>query len=149
MITYRFGSKLRLPAPKNTTTGMYSEWFGEEYRWIDGADNANKWVPSQYTESPWSPKNRDECLLFSDQMVDSGDAIYFKSLKFMYDATKILNKIGIKGGSISIGGEDLCFWAKNKYNLDPDQISVSGEVYDTYCSFGKCPRLVVGLNLNF
>lgn len=149
MLTYRFGSKLRLPAPKNTATGMYSEWFGEEYRWIEGANNDNKWVPSQYTESPWSPKNRDECLLFSDKMVDSGDAIYFRSIKFMYDASRILNKIGIKGGSVSIGGENLCFWAKNKYNLDPDQISVSGEVYDTYCTFGKQPRLVVGLNLNF
>lgn len=149
MITYRFGSKMRLPTPYNSSTGLYSEWFGEQYRWIDGADNSNKWVPSQYTESPWAPRNREECLLFSDQMVDSGDAIYFRSIKLQYDFSWLLRKIGIQGGSVSIGGENLGFWAKNRYNLDPDQISVSGDVYNTYCTFGKQPRLVVGLNLNF
>lgn len=79
MITYRFGNKMRLPIPYSSMTGLYSEWFGEEYRWVEGTDNSEKWVPKLYTIG-YAPSNRDDCLLFSDKMIDKGDAIYFKSI---------------------------------------------------------------------
>lgn len=148
MLTYRFGNKMRLPNP-SPQFGLYNEWFGEAYRWIDGADNANKWVPKLYTESEWIPSNREDCLLFSDQMVDKGDVIYFKSVSLTYNATRLLRRIGLRGGSVSIGGENLGFWAANKYNLDPDQLLTGNNSYENICGLGKTPRLVVGLNINF
>lgn len=148
MITYRFGSKMRLPNP-SPQFGLYNEWFGEEYRWVEGADNVNKWVPKLYTESEWTPTNREDCLLFSDKMVDKGDVIYFKSISLTYNATRLLNRIGLRGGSISIGGENLGYWAANKYNLDPDQLVTGNNSYENICGLGKSPRLVVGLNINF
>lgn len=148
MITYRFGSKMRLPNP-SPQFGLYNEWFGEEYRWAEGADNVNKWVPKLYTESEWAPTNREDCLLFSDKMVDKGDVIYFKSMSLTYNATRLLNRIGLRGGSISIGGENLGYWAANKYNLDPDQLVTGNNSYENICGLGKSPRLVVGLNINF
>jgi len=148
MITYRFGNKMRLPNP-SPLFGLYNEWFGEEYRWVEGADNLEKWVPKLYTESEWTPTNREDCLLFSDKMVDNGDVIYFKSISLTYNATRLLNRIGLRGGSISIGGENLGFWAANKYNLDPDQLVIGNNSYENICGLGKSPRLVVGLNINF
>ncbi len=148
MFTYRFGSKMRLPNP-SPQFGLYNEWFGEAYRWMEGADNTDKWVPRLYTESEWIPSNREDCLLFSDRMVDKGDVIYFKSISLTYNATRLLRLIGLRGGSVSIGGENLGFWAANKYNLDPDQLVVGNNSYENICGLGKTPRLVVGLNINF
>lgn len=148
MITYRFGNKMRLPIPYSSMTGLYSEWFGEEYRWVEGTDNSEKWVPKLYTIG-YAPSNRDDCLLFSDKMIDKGDAIYFKSINLTYNATRLLNSIGLRGGSISIGGENLGFWAANKYHLDPDQLISGVNPWEMSCGLGKTPRLVVGLNINF
>lgn len=148
MITYKFGNKMRLPVPSSSTTGLYSEWFGEEFRWVEGSDNSNKWVPKLYTAG-WAPTNRDDCLLFSDKMIDKGDAIYFKSISLTYNATRLLNRIGLKGGSISIGGENLGFWAANRYHLDSDQLISGINSWENSCGLGKSPRLVVGLNINF
>ena len=148
MLTYRFGSKMRLPNPA-PQFGLYNEWFGEAYRWMEGADNTDKWVPRLYTESEWIPSNREDCLLFSDRMVDKGDVIYFKSICLTYNATRLLRCIGLRGGSVSIGGENLGFWAANKYDLDPDQLIVGNNSYENICGLGKTPRLVVGLNINF
>lgn len=148
MFTFRFGSKMRLPNP-NPQNGQYTEWMGEKYRWIDGEDNTNKWVPRLYTESDWIPQNREDCLLFSDQMIDNGDAFYFRSIYLTYDASRLLQKIGIRGGSIRVGGENLGHWFANKYNLDPDQLTQGWTSYESVCTLGKTPRLVVGLNLNF
>ncbi len=148
MITYRFGNKMRLPTPYSSMTGLYSEWFGEEYRWIEGEDNSGKWVPKLYTAG-YAPTNRDDCLLFSDQMIDKGDVIYFKSINLTYNATRLLNRIGLRGGSISVGGENLGFWAANKYHLDPDQLISGVNPWEMSCGLGKTPRLVVGLNINF
>lgn len=148
MITYRFGSKIRLPNP-SPLFGLYNEWFGEKYRWVEGSENTDKWVPKLYTESEWAPTNREDCLLFSDKMVDKGDVIYFKSISLTYNATRLLNRIGLRGGSISVGGENLGFWAANKYNLDPDQLVTGNNSYENICGLGKSPRLVIGLNINF
>lgn len=148
MITYRFGSKIRLPNP-TPLFGLYNEWFGEAYRWVEGANNTDKWVPKLYTESEWAPTNREDCLLFSDKMIDKGDVIYFKSISLTYNVTRLLNRIGLRGGSVSIGGENLGFWAANKYNLDPDQLVSGINSYENICGLGKSPRLVVGLNINF
>ena len=149
MITYKFGNKLRLPTPSPSTFGLYSEWFSEKYRWLEGGDNSEKWVPKLYTASEWAPTNRDDCLLFSDKMIDKGAAIYFKSINLTYNATRILNRIGLKSGSVSVGGENLGFWAANKYHLDPDQLTNSTNSYENICGLGKSPRLVIGLNINF
>lgn len=149
MITYRFGGKMRLPNPSPTQNGLYNEWFGEKYRWIEGADNTNKWVPKLYTESSWIPSNREDCLLFSDKMIDDSDVIYFKSIRLSYDASRLLRHIGLRGGSISIGGENLGFWAANKYNLDPDQLYAGTYAWESRCGLGKTPRLVVGMNIDF
>lgn len=143
MLTYKFGNKLQLPNPLPSMFGLYSEWFGEEYRWIEGDDNSDKWVPKLYTTSSWSPTNRNSCLLSSDKMIDKGDVIYLRSISLTYNVTRLLNYIGLKGGSVSIGGENLGYWAANKYNIDPDQL-INGT-----CILGKTPRLVVGLNINF
>lgn len=148
MLTYRFGSKMRLPNPA-PQFGLYNEWFGEAYRWMEGADNTDKWVPRLYTESEWIPSNREDCLLFSDRMVDKGNVIYFKSISLTYNATRLLRRIGLRGGSVCIGGENLGFWAANKYNLDPDQLVMGNNSYENICGLGKTPRLVVGLNINF
>lgn len=148
MITYRFGSKIRLPNP-SPLFGLYNEWFGEKYRWVEGSENTDKWVPKLYTESEWAPTNREDCLLFSDKMVDKGNVIYFKSISLTYNATRLLNRIGLRGGSISVGGENLGFWAANKYNLDPDQLVTGNNSYENICGLGKSPRLVIGLNINF
>lgn len=149
MVTYKFGNKLRLPTPSPSTFGLYSEWFGEEYRWVDGNDNSDKWVPKLYTISEFAPTNRSDCLLFSDKMIDKGNVIYFKSISLTYNATHIMNRIGLKGGSISVGGENLGFWAANKYHIDPDQLTNIINSYENSCGLGKTPRLVVGLNINF
>ncbi|MCM1078264.1 MAG: SusC/RagA family TonB-linked outer membrane protein [Bacteroidales bacterium] len=147
MFTFRFGSKMRLPNP-NPTNGLYTEWMGEKYRWIEGTDNTGKWVPRLYTESDWVSQNREDCLLFSDQMIDKGDAIYFRSIRLTYNASRLLQKIGINGGSVSIGGENLGHWFANRLNLDPDQLTSGWNTYESVCTLGKTPRLVVGLNIN-
>lgn len=82
-------------------------------------------------------------------MIDKGDAIYFKSISLTYNATRLLNRIGLKGGSISIGGENLGFWAANRYHLDSDQLISGINSWENSCGLGKSPRLVVGLNINF
>lgn len=149
MITYKFGNKIRMPAPSPSMFGLYSEWFGEDYRWIEGDDNSDKWVPKLYTASTWAPINRDDCLLYSDKMIDKGDAIYLRSINLTYNATHLLTRIGLKGGSVSIGGENLGFWAANKYHIDPDQLTDDINMFENSCGLGKSPRLIVGLNINF
>ena len=148
MITYRFGNKMRLPVPSSSTSTLYSEWFGEEYRWVEGTDNSEKWVPKLITAG-YESTNRSDCLLFSDKMIDKGDVIYFKSISLTYNATRLLRRIGLKSGSISVGGENLGYWAANKYNLDPDQLVRGINSWEYNCGLGRTPRLVVGLNVNF
>lgn len=148
MFTYRFGGKMRLPSP-SPTFGLYSEWFGEDYRWIDGADNSNKWVPRLFTESDIQPIDRRDCLLMSDRMVDKSDVIYLKSIRLTYDVSRWVKRIGLTGGSISLGGENLAFWAANRYNLDPDQMTAGSSDYEYVCHFRKSPRFVMGLNIEF
>lgn len=149
LLTCRFGSKLRLPAPKPSMFGLYTEWLGEKYRWVEGADNTGKWVPKLYTASPYAPLNRDECLLYSDRMVDDGDVIYFRSVTLRYDATRLLRHIGLRGGSLSLGGENLGFWAANRYHLDPDALTSATTLYEISPGLGTRPRLVVGINIDF
>lgn len=106
MITYKLGNKLCLPVP-DFAFGGYSEWFGEEFRWIEGDDNSHKWVPKLYVASDWPPEARNDCLFFSDKMIDKGDVIYFKSISLAYNAARMLRCIGLKGGSISVSVSTL------------------------------------------
>ncbi len=148
LLTYRFGGVMRLPSP-SPTMGLYTEWFGEDYRWVEGGDNTGKWVPQLFTESDIQPIDRRDCLLMSNQMIDKSDAIYLKSIRLTYDASRLLKRIGLSGGTISVGGENLAFWAANKYNIDPDQMSIGSSDYEAVCNFGKSPRFVMSLNVEF
>ena len=148
MATYKFGHKMRLPQPRPSIFGLWREWYGEEYRWVEGADNRNKWVPTHFT-GYFDDSNRVDCLSKSDKLVDDADVIYLKSISLEWNATRLLKKIKLKGGSLRISGENLAFWAANRYHLNPDQITWS--YFDgtglTWNNFK--PRMVVGLTLNF
>ena len=150
MFTYRLGYKMRLPAPYPSMFGPYTEWFGEQYRWVEGQDNIGKWVPAVYTDSYYAPDDRDNCFLHSDQLVDKGDVIYLKSIVLTYNVSKLLHHIGLHGGSIRLSGENLWYWAANKYGLDPDQMDSTTHLYE-YTSTLRTnrPRLVAGLSINF
>ncbi|MDE7073525.1 MAG: SusC/RagA family TonB-linked outer membrane protein, partial [Odoribacter sp.] len=145
MFTYQLGHQLRLPVPVPSMFGLYSEWYGEEHRWVEGQDNSNKWVPKMYP-SEYEPANRFRALQYSDQLTDKANVLYLKSLSLEYDATRLLRRIGMKGGSVRISGENLKCWAANKYGIDPAAL---GESYGVVAGFATKPRMVVGLNLNF
>lgn len=148
MFTYQFGGKMHLPSPA-PTFGLYSEWFDEKFRWVDGQDNTNKWVPTLFPDSDIQPMDRRDCLHMSDKMIDKSDAIYFKSISLTYDASRWLKYIGLSGATISISGENLTYWAANKYKLDPNQMELGQTDFDYVCGFTKSPKLVLGLNINF
>ncbi|MDE7074915.1 MAG: SusC/RagA family TonB-linked outer membrane protein [Odoribacter sp.] len=148
MATYKFGHKMRLPQPRLRMFGLWREWYGEEHRWVEGADNRDKWVPVHYTGS-FDNINRVNCLRQSDKLVDDADIIYLKSISLEWNASRLLKKIKLKGGSVRISGENLAYWAANRYDLNPDQVTLSS--YDgTGLTFNNFkPRMVVGLTLNF
>lgn len=148
MATYKFGHKMRLPNPRAAMFGMWTEWYGEEYRWVAGQDNRDKWVPYHQTQT-YEDSDRLNCLQRSDKLVDDADMIALKSVSLEWDATRLLKKIRLKGGSLRVSGENLAYWAANRYHLNPDQIIWSA--YDG-ASLGLNsfkPRMVVGLTLNF
>ena len=152
MFTYRLGYKMRLPAPYATLFSSYTEWYGEDYRWVDGQNNTDKYVPKIYTGagSAYEPNDRSYCFLNSDKLVDNGNVIYLKSIVLTYDATKLLNKIGLRGGSIRVSGENLWYWAANKYDIDPEQIDYTNRLSGFNCKLrSNRPRVILGLNINF
>lgn len=148
MLTYRLGHKMRLPTPKPYMFGNFTEWYSEENRWVAGQDNRNKWVPEYYPGQFSEPNNRPECLGRSDRLVDNAGIIRLKTLSLEYDATRLLKKAGLKGGSLRVSGENLASWTANKEHLDPDQI-----IYSSYdgasLELATKPRMVVSLNINF
>lgn len=82
-------------------------------------------------------------------MVDKSDVIYLKSIRLTYDVSRWVKRIGLTGGSISLGSENLAFWAANRYSLDPDQMTAGSSDYEYVCHFRKSPRFVMGLNIEF
>lgn len=148
MATYKFGHKMRLPNPKPAMFGLWTEWYGEKYRWVAGANNRNKWVPYHQTQT-YEDADRVDCLQNSDKLVDDADMIALKSLSLEWDATRLLKKIRLKGGSIRISGENLAYWVANSYNLNPDQIIWSSYDGASLGADNFKPRMVVGLTLNF
>ena len=149
MLTYRLGNKMRLPTPRPYMFGNFTEWYSEENRWVEGQDNTHKWIPSYFPGLFGEPDNRPECLGRSDRLVANGGIIRLKSVSLEYDATRLLKKAGLKGGALRVSGENLAFWAANRYDLDPDQISISGADNSTVCGLAIKPRMVVSLNINF
>ena len=151
MVNYKFGHKMRLPSPIPMMFGLRTEWYSEEYRWVEGDGNTlntDKWVPKHST-ALYQDANRTRCLILSDKMVDDADMIQLKSVSLEYDFTRLLNKVKIRGGSLRVSAENLAYWVANDYRLNPDQISYSS--YDgTTLSFNTFkPRMVISLNLNF
>lgn len=143
MLNYRFGNKMHLPSPTGT---LKTEWYSEKYRWVEGSDNTGKWVP-KYTQ--YADMNRGRCLNASDKMIDDADMIQLKSVSLEYDATRLLKKIKIRGGSLRVSAENLAYWVANDYRLNPDQVSYSSYT-GAALSFNLFkPRMVVSLNLNF
>ena len=127
---------------------LYTKWSGEEYRWIEGADNTDKWVPRLHpTGNSWAPSNYTNCLIYSDRMVDKANILRLKSVRLDYDLSRWLNKIGIAGGAIGVAGENLLYWAANKEGIDPDTIEQDYFGYVTGLSVPA--RAVFNLTLNF
>lgn len=54
MMTYQLGHNMRLPSP-SVSGELYTKYAGEAYRWIEGADNTNKWVPRPTTATAATP----------------------------------------------------------------------------------------------
>ena len=103
--TYQFGHKMRMPSPY-VSGQLYTKWFGEEYRWIEGADNTDKWVPRLYeTGNSWAPNNYSNCLIYSNKLVEKANILSVKSIRLDQDITNILNSSGIAGGAIGTAGE--------------------------------------------
>ena len=85
----------------------------------------------------------------SDKLVDDADMIALKSISLEWDATRLLKKIRLKGGSVRISGENLSYWVANRYKLNPDQIIWSSYDGGSLSLDPYKPRMVVGLTLNF
>lgn len=153
MLTFKLGHKMRMPSPTMSTGySNYTEWIGEDYRWIEGADNTGKWVPRLYTGSGGNSLVVNDywrCLDYSDHQVESANVLRLKSIRLEYDLTHWLRRIHLTGGSVALAGENLAFWAANREGLDPDcVISTLMSTYTT--SFTNTPaRLVLNLNLTF
>lgn len=148
MATYKLGHKMRLPNPRAAMFGTWTEWYGEKYRWVEGADNRDKWVPYHSTQT-YEDSDRVDCLQNSDKLVDDADMIALKSISLEWDATRLLKKIRLKGGSVRISGENLSYWVANRYKLNPDQIIWSSYDGGSLSLDPYKPRMVVGLTLNF
>ncbi len=149
MVTYRLGHKIHLPNPAPMMFGNYTEWYSEEYRWVEGQDNTDKWVPYHYAGLYVEPVDRQNCLAESDRLIDNGGMIRLKSVSLEYDATRLLRKLRMKGGSLRISGENLTYWAANRYGLDPDQLSYNSSDGTWVSGLALKPRMVLSLNLNF
>lgn len=148
LLTYRLGHKMYMPTPRQRMSGFgtYTEWYGEKYRWVAGQDNSDKWVPRFHARSYTENANRHYCWAQSDRMVDNAGIIRLKSIALEYDATRLLKKIHLKGGSLRVSGENLACRTANREHLDPAQVS---SYYDATCGLATKPRMVVSLNLNF
>lgn len=141
MFTYKFGHKMRLPS--TTTNNLWTEWFGSNYRWIEGEDNTGKWVPRMYTSSIIAPTNYNSCLSNSDKLIDNADVIRLRSVSVEYDLNTFFRKLTFNGGRLRFSAENIWFWASNRYNLDPDQIQpTSGSI-----SLPVKPTFVASLNI--
>ena len=121
MVNYKFGHKMHLPAPIPSMFGLRKEWYSEEYRWVEGDLNLDKWVPKHSTNL-FQDFNRSECLERSDKLVDDADMIQLKSVSLEYDFTRLLKKIKIRGGSLRISAENVAYWVANDWDLNPDQV---------------------------
>ena len=121
MVNYKFGHKMHLPAPIPSMFGLKREWYGEEYRWVEGDLNTDKWVPKHSTDL-YQDMNRADCLEKSDRLVDNADMIQLKSVSLEYDFTRLLNKIKIRGGSLRVSAENVAYWVANDWDLNPDQV---------------------------
>ncbi|HPD96486.1 MAG: SusC/RagA family TonB-linked outer membrane protein [Bacteroidales bacterium] len=149
VLTYQLGHKMRLPSPY-VSGGLYTKWSGEKYRWIEGADNSNKWVPRLYNGyggNTWAPSTYWDCLIYSDKMVDNADVIRLKSIGVSYDLTRWLKTIHVAGGSVGVSGENLWFWAANREHLDPDIVNEDFFGYTT--TLATSARVVLNLTINF
>ena len=148
MVNYKFGHKMHLPAPIPSMFGLRKEWYSEEYRWVEGDLNLDKWVPKHSTNL-FQDFNRSECLERSDKLVDDADMIQLKSVSLEYDFTRLLNKIKIRGGSLRVSAENVAYWVANDWDLNPDQV-IEGADGSYGLTFDPAkPRMVVSLNLNF
>ena len=148
MVNYKFGHKMHLPAPIPSMFGLRKEWYSEEYRWVEGDLNLDKWVPKHSTNL-FQDFNRSECLGRSDKLVDDADMIQLKSVSLEYDFTRLLKKIKIRGGSLRVSAENVAYWVANDWDLNPDQV-IEGADGSYGLTFDPLkPRMVVSLNLNF
>ena len=148
MVNYKFGHKMRLPSPIPMMFGLKTEWYSEQYRWVEGQDNSDKWVPKHST-ALFQDINRTNCLIRSDKLIDNADMIQLKSISLEYDFSRLLNKIKIRGGTLRVSGENLGYWVANDWKLNPDQVSYTAYDGAVLSLDPLTPRMVVSLNLNF
>ena len=148
MVNYKFGHKMRLPSPIPMMFGLKTEWYSEQYRWVEGQDNSDKWVPKHST-ALFQDINRTNCLIRSDKLIDNADMIQLKSISLEYDFSRLLNKIKIRGGTLRVSGENLGYWVANDWKLNPDQVSYTAYDGAVLSLDPLKPRMVVSLNLNF
>jgi TonB-linked SusC/RagA family outer membrane protein len=147
LFTYKLGHKVRMPYEGTTEfDGPNHRWIGEKYRWIEGADNSGKTVPRMIAGNA-ETSNRIYAYSLSDYMLEDGDIVRLKSIKLTYNLNKLLTNTFIKDASLTLSGQNLWFWAANRYNLDSDRIMNEHATSVYNGSYRK--KFVATLNLSF
>jgi hypothetical protein len=80
-------------------------------------------------------------------MLEDGDIVRLKSIKLTYNLNKLLTNTFIKDASLTLSGQNLWFWAANRYNLDSDRIMNEHATSVYNGSYRK--KFVATLNLSF
>ena len=149
LITYKFGHKMRLPAPDNSAFIGFdpTKWMSEKYRWVKPGDEAVKMFPKLETTGSFNNSSRVLAVKNSDYLVDDADIIRLKSIRLGYDLSKLKKILPIKGGELSLSAENVWFWAANRYNLDSDYVD-SFSYRSSLISLPARSKYTVSLKLN-
>jgi TonB-linked SusC/RagA family outer membrane protein len=143
-MTYKMGHKFLLPTYYGTSN--YSIYADDSLIWNDeaGADNSNSIYPVPSGIYGRFSSQQSDIIYRNSNNVDKADIIRLKSINLAYNLNKLIgkNKI-IRGGSVSLSGENLWYWAANKYDLDTDYLGAG------LPNFPARKKFILNLKLNF
>lgn len=111
-------------------------------RWRNPGDEATTTVPGVRGMGGYSYSR----YRFSDNQVIDGDHIRFKEISLKYDLSELFTNTFIDNASLTCSARNVgMIWRKNKDNLDPDFLPVTG----TTMKLPPTALYSVGFNFNF
>ncbi len=146
--TYKLGHKFLLPTYQNSLgSGAVNEWSDPAQTWSAAGDEKTKPYPKLVNGAYTT--DVEYILTHNQRLVDKADLVRLRMISLEYSLTRLLKSKLIKESSLRLSGENLWYWAANRYDLDTDYVIPSTFSSSSSITLPARRKLVIYLKFTF